>query len=207
MLLDKYMPKWDFTEVHSIRVNGDPETVYDAVMETTLAEISSIMRLLLFLRELPEKAVGRKTTAMDNQEPMLSSMLNNGFTKLAEKKPFEVVFGLLVPGNTGRVWQKSSGKEITAADAEEFFAFENPDYIRVVANIIVEDTDKLDLVTVSTESRSLALSRQALKHFTPYWRIIRPFSGLIRRLWLRGIKRHAERHSARTPNYQQEYSK
>ena len=193
MLLDNYIPKWDFTEVHSIRIKGDPETVYDAIMETTPAEVSSIMRLLFFLRSLPEKAAGRAGMNMSGHEPLLSYILKNGFTKIAEKKPREIVFGLFVPGNTGRVWQKSSSKEVTAADAGEFFAFENPDYIRVVANLIIEDTDKPDFVTVRTESRSLALSRQALKNFTPYWRIIRPFSGLIRRLWLRGIKRHAER--------------
>ena len=193
MLLDNYIPKWDFTEVHSIRIKGDPETVYDAIMETTPAEVSSIMRLLFFLRSLPEKAAGRAGMNMSGHEPLLSYILKNGFTKIAEEKPREIVFGLLVPGNTGRVWQKSSSKEVTAADAGEFFAFENPNFIRVVANLIIEDTDKPDFVTVRTESRSLALSRQALKNFTPYWRIIRPFSGLIRRLWLRGIKRHAER--------------
>jgi hypothetical protein len=195
MLLDDLLPDYDFTEVHSIQIKADPETAYDAIMETTPAEISSIMRLLFFLRDLPEKAVGRKTTAMDNREPMLSSMLNNGFTKLAEKKPHEVVFGLIVPEKIGRVWVKSSNLDIPVSDTKEFFAFNDPGYLLVVANLLIEENGEQGFVTIRTESRTRALSYHARENFTPYWRIIRPFSGLIRRLWLRGIKRHADRYS------------
>jgi hypothetical protein len=207
MLLDKYIPKWDFTEVHSIRIKADPATVYDAIMETTVAEISGIMRLLFFLRSLPEEAVGRKSMNMAGNEPILSQILEDGFTKLAEEKPREIVFGLIVPGTIGRVWQKSSNPEVPVSDSKEFSDFKHPGYLKVVANLLAEDTGKPGFITVRTESRIQALSKQSLKQFTPYWRIIRPFSGLIRRLWLRGIKRHAEGHLAEIPNYQQEYSK
>lgn len=193
MLLDDILPVYDFTEVHSIRIKAQPEIVFRAIKELTPAEISSIMRLLFFLRSLPERVVGREGMTMSSREPMLSYMLKNGFTKLAEQAPREIVFGMVVPGNIGRVWQKSSSLDISSVDAQEFLAFDNPDYICVVANLLVEDADEAGFVTVRTESRSRALSPQALKKFTPYWRIIRPGSGLIRRLWLRGIKRRAER--------------
>ncbi|MEJ2740569.1 MAG: hypothetical protein P8105_12230 [Dehalococcoidia bacterium] len=207
MLLDELLPDYDFTEVHTIRIVADPETAYRAIMETTPAEISSIMRLLFFLRELPEKAAGRKTTAIDNREPMLASMLNNGFTKLAENKPGEIVFGLIVPEKIGRVWRQSSNLNIPVSDAKAFFALNDPDCLQVVANLLIEENNEQGFVTIRTESRTRALSRHARRNFTPYWRIIRPFSGLIRRLWLRGIKRHAEQYLAGIPDHQQEYSK
>lgn len=197
MLLDEILPEYDFTEVHTIGVKADLETVFSAIMETTPAEISSIMRFLFFLRSLPEKAVGRKDMTMNSREPMLSSMLNDGFTKLAEENSREVVFGLIVPGKIGRVWCKSSNLEVPVSNTREFFDFNHPGYLHVVANLLVEDTGKPGLVTIRTESRTRALSDQARKNFTPYWRIIRPFSGLIRRLWLRGIKRRAEQVSTK----------
>ena len=112
---------------------------------------------------------------------------------LAEQTPHELVFGLIVPGKIGRVWHKSSGNRVLPATAADFFAFRHPGFLWVVANMLVEDAGIPGIVTVRTESRTRALSYNARKDFTPYWRIIRPFSGLIRMLWLRGIKRRAER--------------
>jgi hypothetical protein len=198
MLLDDFLPTYDFTEVHLIQIKANPEVVFRAIKELTLAEISSIVRLLFFLRSLPEKAAGRKGMTTDSREPLLPWMLRNGFTQLTEQSPREIVFGTVVPGNIGRVWQKSSSLDIPPVDAQEFLTFNHPDYICVVANLLVEDADKAGCVTVRTESRSRALSSQARKNFTPYWRIIRPFSGLIRRLWLRGIRRRAEQSHADT---------
>jgi hypothetical protein len=189
MLIDNIMPSYDFTEVHSVRIRASSETAYRAILEVTPAEISGIVRLLFFLRELPEKMAGRKCFEMNSRRPLLAA----GFTKLVEQKPREMVLGLIVPGNIGRIWQKSSRLDDLAADDREFLAFNHPDYLKVVMNMLVEDTSEPGVVVVRTESRTRALSPEARKHFTPYWRVIRPFSGLIRRLWLKGIKRRAER--------------
>jgi len=123
MLLDDLLSGYDFTEVHTIQIKASSEVAFRAVMEITPAEISGIMRLLLYLRSLPEKAAGRDFLTMDNREPVLVSMLKNGFIKLAENAPHEFVFGMIVPGNIGRVWLKSSGQNIFPADAREFLAF------------------------------------------------------------------------------------
>lgn len=193
MLLDTFIPKYDFTEVHSIRVKAPAEVVFRAAQDITMSEISGIVRLLVCLRALPEKMVGRKyATKAAPHEPMLSDLYKSGFTKLAETAPSEIVFGLIVPGTIGRVWKKSSSLEVTAANSAEFLGFKDPGYLHVVANFLVEDDVKAGYATLRTESRIRALSRQALRDFTPYWRIIRPFSGLIRRLWLNGIRRRAE---------------
>lgn len=192
MLLDEILPVYDFTEVHTILIEANPEVAFSAMMDVTISEISSIMRLLFFLRELPERAVGRKITSMSSSEPMLSSMLNNGFTRLGEQDSREVVFGLIVPEKIGRVWHKSSNLDAPISNSKEFFAFNNPGYLKVVANLLVKDSGTPGIVIMRTESRTRALSDHARKSFAPYWRIIRPFSGLIRRLWLKGIKRRAE---------------
>jgi hypothetical protein len=194
MLLDEILPKYDFTEVHTIRIKTSPEIAFRALTDVTLEEISIIVRLLFFLRELPEKLAGRNMSSLDNHKPMLATMLDNNFTKLAENGSREIVFGLIVPGKIGRVWNKDSNLEIPIADTQEYFAFDRPDYLKVVANLLVKDTGTPGTVIIYTESRTKALSERARKSFKPYWRIIRPFSGLIRRLWLRGIKRHAKKY-------------
>ena len=194
MLLDDILPSFDVTEKHSIKVSAPPEIAFSAMKDVTLDEISCIVPLLLFLRAMPEKMVGRKGSTPFSGKPLLSLLLDNGFILLAEKKNREIVFGKMVPAAIGRVWKASSAREVPLSGAAEFLAFDHPDYIRVVANLMIEPNDA-GMVIVRTESRSLALSRQALAEFTPYWRIIRPFSGLIRRLWLRGIKGRAERSS------------
>ena len=46
---------------------------------------------------------------------------------------------------------------------------------------------------VSTETRVHAKTTRARRRFGLYWFLIRPGSGFIRRMWLRAIKRRAER--------------
>jgi hypothetical protein len=193
MLLDDIMPDYDVTEVHSIRIKASPDAVFQSLNEITITEISGIVRLLFFLRALPEKPEKRRLTQINNKKPFLSSMMEKGFTKLSEQKPREIVFGTIVPGDIGRFWKKSGSSNISQVDAEGFMVFNDPDYVQVVANFSIEEANRPGFVIVRTESRSKALSRQSLKKFIPYWRIIRPFSGLIRRLWLRAIKRRAEK--------------
>lgn len=192
MLLDKYLPVYDFTEVHTIRIKATPEEAYRAVEETTWAEVNGIVRLMFYIRELPEKLVGRTGQSLKTGRPIMEQLEQNGFTVIEKQPPGECVFGLIVPGKIGRVWDKSSGTDGEVANAEEFLAFNDPGFLMVIANLLVKDTDTPGVVTVYTESRTKGLSPRAVKDFTPYWRIIRPWSGLIRRLWLRGIRRHAE---------------
>jgi hypothetical protein len=197
MLLDKYLPKYDFTEVHSIKIKASPEAAYKAMMDVTLGEISGVVKLLFSLRELPETLAGRKDAmgGFDSGKPLMSQMIGNGFVKIDEQVPREIVFGMIVPGSIGRVWKKSSELNFTPPTPQEFFSFKNPDFLWVVANFMVQDSDTRGTVILSTESRTMGLSPQARKSFAPYWRFIRPWSGLIRRMMLRGAKRRAEKPS------------
>ena len=192
MLLDDILPVYDFTEVHSIRIKASAEAVFKAVKEVTPADISVVMRVLFSLRSFPEKLAGRQGLDFIDQEPLLFQMMKRGFIMLAEQPPGEFIFGRVVPDTIGRVWLKSSMQVHEPSDLAGFLAFNSPGYLSVVANFLITDAEQAGFVTVRTESRTKALSEQARKNFTPYWRIIRPFSGLIRRVWLSAIKRRAE---------------
>jgi hypothetical protein len=45
---------------------------------------------------------------------------------------------------------------------------------------------------LSTETRVLALDRRSRRLFRIYWLVVRPFSALIRRRWLRAIAARAQ---------------
>lgn len=195
MLLDDILPEFDFTEVHSIRIKASREVAYQAFTQVTLAEISGIVRLLFFLRELPWKIARKEEASLtfDIHKPMLAQMLTGNFLLITEKVPEEIVFGLIVSRKIGTFVDGYNGAEKLPENAEEFLVFHHPDYLSVVANFLITPAETPGFVTVRTESRTRAWSPQAKRDFTPYWRIIRPFSGLIRRLWLSGIKRRAVR--------------
>jgi hypothetical protein len=182
MLLDKYLPEYDVTEVHIIRIRAAPEMVYNALMGLSVTEISNIVRFLFWLRALPEKPATKKLVQLNYSKPFLKTMLDNGFTALAAKPPDEFVFGMIAPGNIGRFWKKAAMKNVSLKDAQSFMAFNDPDYIRVVANFSITAADKPGRVILRTESRSKGLSKKTFKQFRPYWTVIRPWSGLIRRL-------------------------
>ena len=193
MLLDKYLPKYDFTEKSVTQVNAPMETVYCAVEEVTLAEISGIVRLLFNLRMLPEKLVGRKDVPCNIHQPVMKEFCNGFFTFLEAHAPHEVVIGLIVPGDIGRVWKKSSELDIHPADAAGFLSVDEPNHLKVVCQFLVEDTEEPSDIKIKAEWRIGALSPPARRRFTPYWRIIGPFSHLIQKLWVKGIKSRAER--------------
>lgn len=195
MLLDDVLPEYDFTEVHTIRIKASQEVAYQAFTQVTLAEISGIVRLLFYLRELPWKMTGKEEASLtfDIHKPMLSQMLTGNFMLITEQVPEEIVFGLTVSRKIGTFVEGYNGTEKLPENPEEFLAFKYPDYLSVVANFLITPAETPGFVTVRTESRTKAWSPQAKRDFTPYWCIIRPFSGLIRRLWLNGIKRRANK--------------
>ena len=194
--MDDILPDYDVNEVHGVRIKASAQVVFSCIKEITPSEISWVMRFLVWLRTLPEKLVGRRETWINREEPLLSQMSAGNFTLLSESAPREIVLGMLIPGKIGRFWQKSSQLNVQGSSARDYFDFNQPGYIRVVMNLLVETTDP-DHVSVRTETRCRATSREALTDFTPYWRLIRPFSGLIRIVWLGGIKRKAERQMLR----------
>lgn len=206
MLLDKYLPGYDFTEVHTTKVKASSEVTYQAMLDTTLGEIHWFVNFLLNLRALPEKLAGRKENpytppVSTMNKPMLKQMLESEFVKIDEQAPREIVFGLIVPGTIGRVWKKSSADILKIENAAEFLAFNDPTFLHVIANFSITDAPEPGYVIVRTESRTRGLSEKARKNFRPYWWVIRPWSGLIRRLWLGAIKRRAEKGTIREPDF------
>ena len=73
----------------------------------------------------------------------------------------------------------------------QFKGLANPGVAKAVMNFRIEEATE-GACFVFTETRVHATDAAARRRFAPYWAIIRPGSGFIRRMWLRAIKHRAE---------------
>ena len=174
MSLDEFLPEFDFNEVHSTRVAASPERTLAAVRELTAREIP-VMLALVALRRL-----GRRTPT---RGPVIDGMLRSGFVVL-DDRPDELVLGV-----AGRFWTLDGS--IARITAEQFGGFDEPDHARAVMDFRAERAPGGCLL--STETRIRATDEAARRSFGRYWRVVHPGSALIRRGWLRAVKRRAER--------------
>lgn len=185
MKLDEFLPEYDFNEIHSVVVKAPPEKVYMAAKELLPSEISSIMFLLLNLRELPAKLSGKSGNAAWKETPFLSQLPDEGFTPLADGEN-EFVFGMIE-----QFWKLSGGEKVQIASPQAFVDFKETDFAKVAANLICKGENGGTLLC--TETRIWAPDAQTRRKFAFYWRLISLGSGWIRVMWLRAIKRRAER--------------
>jgi hypothetical protein len=187
MLLDDYLPEYDFNEVHSIAIQAPREKIFRALKELTPSELSSVFRILFAIRSLPARLMGQDDDeTFSPSKPLLDQLYENDFVLLVETED-ELVFGLI-----GKFWELSGGASIHLANAQEFLDFDQPDYAKAAANFSVSKNDGDDSFSVTTETRIHIADPKTRKKFATYWRIIYPGSAWIRRLWLKAIKRWAE---------------
>jgi hypothetical protein len=182
--LDEFLPEYDANEVHSTRVAAPPDRVLAAVRELTSREVPLLVALMA-LRTLPAVLTRRSPFRLrrDLRRPIVGQATRGGFVVLAER-PDELVLGIV-----GRFWRTDSGLE--RVDAADFAAFEAPGFAKAVMNFEVRAVDGGTLLV--TETRTRGTDEEARRRFRRYWRVVMPGSALIRRAWLRAVRRRAER--------------
>ena len=189
MLLDVHLLAYHFREVHATVVRATPEEAFRAIKELTPAEIP-LARVLLGLRTLPARLVRRgrlQRGRFDVTRPFLERLLGAGFVLLGEEPGRELVVGTI-----GRFWELTGGAAPPIPDAWAFAAFDQPGYAKAALNFTVTERPRGGVI-VRTETRIAVPDPGARRAFARYWRVIYPGSALIRRVWLRAIKRRAER--------------
>ena len=92
----------------------------------------------------------------------------------------------IVLGLTGQFWRLRGGDRGRARTAEEFLAYTRPDACKAVIDFRVGQS------LLSTETRVHVPDLVSRQKFRRYWLAIRPFSGLIRVLFLRAVRQRAE---------------
>ena len=186
MLLQDFLDDHHFSEVHTITVQAPAEHVFRSLKEITSAEIP-LFRALFVIRTLPALLLRKGGPPIARSQPILEQMLNISFVLLAEETDRE-----LVVGTVGQFW-KITGNACKVANAQEFLAFDRPDYAKAVMNFYMHKGQDRGSTTVRTETRVRIPDRHARRKFAAYWLMIKWGSGLIRRAWLRALKQRAEK--------------
>jgi hypothetical protein len=166
-------------------VRADAARAFQAVCAVTPGEIR-LLGLLMAIRTLPSRLLGRGPRRADLRRPVLDVALAAGFVRLAEDEPRE-----LVVGAAGRFWTLAPGQCVPLAGPDAFRSFAAPDHVRSTMDFRIEELAP-GRCRVTTETRIAATDAAARRKFGLYWRVIHPGSALIRRMWLRAIKRRAE---------------
>jgi hypothetical protein len=183
-VLDQFLPRYDFNEVHSVNVKASPKNTLTAVRALTPSELSPLVSMLLSLRDLPSRFTGRAEPTLAKSKPFLDQLLEGNFILLADGAD-ELVFGLV-----GQFWKLIGERKAGITTPNEFINFSQTDFAKVAANLRVQAAN--GYTVLSTETRIGAPDPQTRRKFAFYWRIISMGSGWIRILWLNAIKRRAE---------------
>jgi hypothetical protein len=171
--LDAFLPTYEFSERHRVAIDASAERIDRAVRTVCLNDIP-VARALWAVRRL-----GRPYG--DAARPFVDGALEHAV--VLDDVPGEgVVLGL-----PGQFWRLRGGDPATRARSpQEFLAYARPDACKAVLDF------RVGPALLSTETRVHVPDPASRRTFGRYWVAIRPFSGLIRILFLRASKRRAE---------------
>jgi len=108
----------------------------------------------------------------------------SGYT-LIQRNEREMVFG-----GIGRV--RSTGEEPILSSPAAFASFDQRECVKVAFNLKVDDAGN-GWTTVRTETRLHALDPESRRATAVYWRLIYPWSGMLRTMWLQAARNRAEK--------------
>ena len=172
MLIDQFLPDYHIKARYQIDVDAPVERAYSVARSLDMHD-STLVRRLYRLRGLPASGL------------TLEGMLKWGFVLLADKPSREIVFGLI-----GRFW--TPFPQIQRIQADAFARFDRPGFAKAVGNMAFTPLSDGRGVRVTTETRIHCMCDSSRRSFGLYWRLVGPFSGMIRKEWLRQIKHRAE---------------
>lgn len=169
MLIDEFLPKYDFIETHNIKICASSENVINTIDEIDFCE-SPIIRALMFLRGMPSAKMRLRDLRKTNFE-------------ILGKRDDELLLGL-----AGKFWTLTG--KLQKVNADNFREFDEKGFTKAVWNFSVDGEGNETRLT--TETRVCCLDSDSRRSFGFYWTFIQPFSGLIRREMLRIVKKKAE---------------
>jgi hypothetical protein len=159
--IDRLLRTWAVNQVHSVVVPVSPDRAIDAVLAAPCAP--GLVRALFWLRGV--RAAG-------SVDDLLRSI---GLEVLA-REPSEVIFG-----GSGMPWRLRGGLQP--------FDDVRPGGVQMVVSFIARPLPERGGSRLTTVTRVHCVDEAAWRAFRRYWRLVGPWSGLIRRRWLAGVRR------------------
>ena len=182
MLAALAIPDPDFSEAHSTFVRSNVERAVAAARSVPVGEIRSL-RPLWAVRALPATLLGSRSLRVDPERSVWETALAAGFRPVVERPDGAVLCHI------GQHWRPLGGDRPSFEGLDGFTSFDRPGFCRVAVS--VSAWPEADGVRLVTETRVAATDEDARRRFARYWLLVRPFSGLIRRGWLRAAGRTA----------------
>lgn len=168
-MVKQFLPDADHVTSHQIKIAAPPERVWPHVNNLDLHS-SPLNRALFAIR-----GMGRVKQSTD-----LESF---GFENLSNLPPNHLVMGLI-----GRFWKPKGA--ILRFNPDEFEGFNEPGFAKAAWSFDLVNIGDSTLLT--TETRIRCTDDVSLRSFNRYWRLVGPFSGLVRTELLRSIKKAVE---------------
>src|ERR1051326_6794055 len=183
MLIDRYLPVFDVTQVCETEVDASPSETYDAIRRADLR--SSLINALFTIREIPLR-IARRWRGERPPRPSgpvtFGKMIEAGpgFTILAEEPDVE-----LVVGSVGRFWQRDYGGR--PVSREDFAHFAEPGYAKLAIGLSVRPSPSGGTI-IRYEARTATTDEKAKRTFGRYWGLIHYGVRLVMESALRHIK-------------------
>lgn len=172
------LPRIDFRERHSIDIPAPAGLILDCAMDYRLKN-DPLVRIAIGLRELPARMLGQTTRPPFDRDD---------FTFLGRDGNNALAFGLI-----GAFWEADYGL-LPCRSAEDFRACVRQDVCKLVLSYTLQPLTR-GTHSLTTETSVFCPTSATRRHFAPYWYLIRPVSGLIRRRMLASVRAQAERRS------------
>lgn len=197
-LIDRYLPRFDVTQIEHLVVDADTATTWTALTELDLLRVHTpLLDAAFAARELPAKVggwLGRPRSAPPpppELKPAGGDVELPGWLSLGRVEGHEIALGAI-----GRFWQPTiEWYDVSEMTPDEFAAFDEPGWGRIAASISLRPYGR-DRTLVSYEARTATSDPDAARKFGRYWRLVRPFVAHIMRATLATLARDAEQRAA-----------
>jgi hypothetical protein len=186
LLIDEFLPRYDFAAVHAGVFRVPPEACYRAARGLDLLR-DPVVRTLLGFRSLPQRLADRlNRSAVRRQEgprptfrldDMIGPPLN--WALLAEEPGVQVVLGQI-----GRPWRPAGASEGPPVAPAAFASFDRPGFAKIAFCLKVEPYGAASSI-LTIETRVALTDPASRRRFARYWRVVGPFVRLIDRMTLR----------------------
>ena len=181
-LLDRFIPHPEVDEYHHIAVRAPAAITLKAAKEMDI-QASSLARAIFWLRAIPALLRGEPFRPRGSKG-IVEETLDLGWGVLAEVPDREIVMGAYT-----QPWHE----QVTfhPLSPEEFTAFEEPGYVKIVWTLAAEPCADDGSLFV-TRTRAVATDAASRKRFRLYWSVMSA-GIIIRYAGLTIVRREAER--------------
>jgi hypothetical protein len=192
LLIDRFMPEYDFSIVFSRVFRAQPARSFDTFVESDLLQLP-LFRVLIGARGFPQLVADavrhrdRDLTVPSSRATFsLRDMPSIGWMLLGERPSAELAFG-----QVSKAWRGRGGTPPEPVTAATFLDFDRPGYAKIVESTRVDPYGDHASVVVA-ESRVRCTDADSRRLFRRYWVAATPFTHVMRLIALPALARKAE---------------